>query len=157
MDKASSTVRSSSHPERGTKNDQYGPTSSVEERSCTYPYTSGRNYVGHPDLVEGQQWTTVTNRKSKGKAKASSCTVVCASSREAEIDVPSLIDSEEEIIILTAELNKPLVAETRWGQSYLKKYDEMVASPPKPTAEPTKPPRSNLWRSRKSFNFPRLS
>ena len=23
----------------------------------------------HPDLVEGQQWTTVTNRKSKGKQK----------------------------------------------------------------------------------------
>ena len=65
--------------------------------------------------------------------------MVCASSRKTVIDVPSLTDSEEETIVLTAEINKPLVTETRPGQSYLKKYDEMVASPPKPTAEPTKP------------------
>ena len=54
----------------------------------------------HPDLMDGQQWTTVTSRKSKGKAKATSCNVVCASSREAETDVPSLTDSEEETIVL---------------------------------------------------------
>jgi len=66
----------------------------------------------HPDLVESQQYT---NRKSKSKAKASPCNVVCASSREAEADVPSLIDSEEETIVLTAELNAPLVAETCSG------------------------------------------
>ena len=111
----------------------------------------------HPDLVDGQQWTTITSRRPKGKVKASSCNVVCFSSREAEIDVPSLTDSEEETIVLAAELNKPLVAETRSGQSYLKKYDEMVASPPKPTTESAKPPRSNWWRSRKSFSFLRLS
>jgi len=64
----------------------------------------------HSDLVDGQQCTTVTNRKSKGKAKASSCNVVCASSRKAEIDVPSLTDSEEKTIVLAVELNKPLVA-----------------------------------------------
>ena len=89
----------------------------------------------HPDLVEGQQWTTITKRKSKGKTKASSCNMVCASFREANTDVPSITDSEEETIILTTELNKPLMAETRSGQSYLKKYNEMVASPPKPTTE----------------------
>ena len=33
----------------------------------------------------------------KGKVKASPCNVVCASSQEAETDVPSLTDSEEEI------------------------------------------------------------
>ena len=65
--------------------------------------------------------------------------MVCASSWEAETDVPSLTDSEEETVVLAAELNAPLVAKTCSGQSYLKKYDEMVASPPKPTAEPTKP------------------
>ena len=65
--------------------------------------------------------------------------MVCASSREAETDVPSLTDSEEETIILTAELNALLVAETRSEQSYLKKYDELVANSPGPTAEPTKP------------------
>jgi len=80
-----------------------------------------------------------SNRKSKGKAKASSCNVVYTSSREAETDVLLLTDSEEEIIIFAAELNEPLVAETRSCQSYLKKYDKMVASPLKPTTEPTKP------------------
>jgi len=69
----------------------------------------------HPDLVESQQWTIVTNRKSKGKARASPCNVVCASSREAETNIPSLTDSEEETIILVVELNAPLVAETRSG------------------------------------------
>ena len=78
------------------------------------------------------------NRKSKNKTKASLCNVVCASSREAETDVPSLTDSEKESIVLVAELNAPLVAKTRSGQSYLKKYDEMVANPPKATPEPTK-------------------
>jgi len=43
----------------------------------------------HPDLVEGQQWTTVTGKKSKDKAKASPCNVVCAFSLEVETDVPS--------------------------------------------------------------------
>ena len=93
----------------------------------------------HPDLVKGQQWTTVTNKKFKGKAKTSPCNVVCASSRKAETDVSSLTDSEEETIVLTAELNALIVAETRLGQSYLKKYDELATNPPKPTSEPTKP------------------
>ena len=44
-----------------------------------------------------------------------------------------------ETIVLAAEFNKPLVAETHSGQSYLKKYDEMMASPPKPISETTKP------------------
>ena len=92
----------------------------------------------HPDLVDEQEWTTVTNRKFKGKAKASSCNVVCASSREAETDVPSLTDSEEETIVLATEPNQ-LVAETRSGQSYLKKYGEMAVTPPGPAAEPAKP------------------
>ena len=64
--------------------------------------------------------------------------MVCASSQEAKTDVPSLTDSEEEIIVLAVELNAPLVAETRSDQSYLKKYDEMLINPPKPTPEPTK-------------------
>ena len=71
----------------------------------------------HPDLVEGQQWTTVTNKMSKDKAKVSSCIVECASSQEAETDVPSLTSKE---VILAVELNKPLMVETRSGQSYLR-------------------------------------
>ena len=115
------------------------PHHQQEKGRVPVPTPQGKIMWVHPDLLEGQQWTTVTNRKSKGKAKASSCNVVCASSQEAETDVPSITDSEEETIVLAAELNKPLVAETRSGQSYLKKYDEMVASPPKPTAESAKP------------------
>ena len=116
-----------------------------QEKGLVPVPTSHRGIIWvHPDLVEGQQWTTVTNRKSKGKAKASPCNVVCASSREAETDIPSLTDSEEETIILAAEQNAPLLTETHSGQLYLKKYDGIVANPPGPTAEPTSPPQSNL-------------
>ena len=107
----------------------------------------------HLDLVDSQQWTTVTSRTSKGKAKASSCNVVCASSREAETAVPSLTDSEEETTVLAAEPNKPLVVETRSGQSYLKKYNEMVASPPKPTTESAKPSTKQLVEKQKELRF----
>ena len=69
----------------------------------------------HPDLMEGQQWTTVTNRKSRGKAKVSPYNVVCASSKEAEIDVTSLTDFEEETIVLIAEPNTPLIEGTHSG------------------------------------------
>ena len=67
--------------------------------------------------------------------------MVGASSGEAETDVPSLTDLEEEMIVVAAELNAPLVIETHSGQSYLKKYDRLVANPPGSTAEPTKPSR----------------
>ena len=94
--------------------------------------------MGSSDLMEGQQWITVTNRKSRGKAKVSPRNVVCASSREEEIDAVSLTDSEEKTIILNVEPNAPLVAGTHSGQSYLKKYDEVVVSPSKLTQKPTK-------------------
>jgi len=110
----------------------------------------------HPDLVDGQQWTTVTNRRSKGKAKASSCNVVCASSREAKIDVPPLTDSEEETIVLTVEPNQ-LVAKTRSGQSYLNKYDEMAPTPPKPSPESAKPSTKQPVERQKELCFPKLS
>ena len=78
------------------------------------------------------------NRKSRGKAKDSPCNVVCASSKETKTNVPSLTDSEGETIVLAVEPNTPLIAGTRSGQSYLKKYNEVVASPSKLTQEPTK-------------------
>ena len=71
----------------------------------------------HPDIIQSQQWTILT--KSKDKAKASSYNVVCASSREAEIDVASLTDSEEEKIILAAKQDAPPMTRTRSGQQYL--------------------------------------
>ena len=110
------------------------PHQQQEKGLVSVPTPRGEVMWVHPDLIDGQQWTTVTSRKSKGKAKASSCNVVCASSREAKTDIPSLTDSEEETIVLAAGPSQ-LVAETRSGQPYLKKYGEMVVTPPKSTAE----------------------
>ena len=113
------------------------PHHQLEKGLIPVPTPQGEIMWVHPDLVEGQQWTTVTNRKFKSKAKASPCNVMCASSREVETDIPSLIDLEKEIIVLAAEPNA-LVAGTHSGQTYLKKYDETVANLLKPTKETTK-------------------
>ena len=48
------------------------------------------------------------------------------------------------------------MAETRSGHQYLKKYDEAVASSSKRPKNQPSNPRSNPWRSRKSFGMPRL-
>ena len=127
------------------------PYHQQEKGLVPVPTPQGEIMWVHPDLVEGQQWNNVTNRKSRDKAKSSPCNVVCASSLEGETDVPSLIDSEEETIILAAEPNTPLVARTRLGQSYLKKYDEMVTNLPKPLQSQPSNQRSNPWRSKRSF------
>ena len=66
------------------------------------PTSQGEIMWLHPYLFKSQQWTTVINIKSKGKEKASACKI-CASSREYETDVASIINSEEEEIILTIE------------------------------------------------------
>ena len=94
-------------------------------------------------------------QKSKGKAKTSSYNMVCASSREAETDIPSLTDSEEKTIALATEPNQ-LVAETRSGQSYLKKYDEMAVTPPKPAAELAKPSTKPPMEKQKELRFSRV-
>jgi len=60
---------------------------------------------------------------SKGKVRASSCNVACASSREAEMNVVSLTDSEEKKIALVAKQDAHPMAGTQSGQQYLKKYD----------------------------------
>ena len=107
----------------------------------------------HPDLMEGQQRTTITSRKSIGKTKASPCNVVCASSREAEIDVTSLINSEEETIVLATEPNTMLIVGTHSGQPYLKKYDKMVANPPKPTQESIKQSTKQPVEKKKELRY----
>ena len=68
------------------------PHHQQEKGLVPIPTPQGEIMWVHLDLVESQQWTTVTYRKSKGKAKASSCNVVCASFQKAETDVPSLTD-----------------------------------------------------------------
>jgi len=52
------------------------PHHQQEKGLVPIPTPQGEIIWVHPDLMDGQQWTTVTNRKSKGKAKASSCNVV---------------------------------------------------------------------------------
>ena len=74
----------------------------------------------HPDLIEGQQYTTVTNRTSKGKGNTPSCNVVWASSREVETDVALYTDLEEEKLF-SLQNRVPPMAGTRSGQQYLKK------------------------------------
>ena len=72
--------------------------------------------------------------------------------QEAETDVPSLTDFEE-TIVLAAKPNTPFVAGTRSGQSYLKKYDKMVASPSKPTQEPTKQSTKQPMEKQKELRY----
>ena len=75
-------------PKRELRMINTDPHHQQEKGLVPIPIPQGEIMWVHPDLVDGPQWTTVTNRNSKGKAKASSCNVVCASSREAETDVP---------------------------------------------------------------------
>ena len=97
------------------------PHHQQEKGLVPIPTPQGEIMWVHPDLVESQQWTTTTKKKSRGKAKALPCNVVCASAWEAKTDVPSLTDSEEETIVLAVELDTLLVVEIHSGQSYLKK------------------------------------
>jgi len=68
--------------------------------------------VGYFDIVESQQWTTATNRKSKGKDKASSSNVVSISTREIDKDVASLTSSGDEESALVADTSTPPVSKT---------------------------------------------
>jgi len=54
------------------------PHHQQEKGLVPVPTPQGEIMWVHPDLVKGQQWTTVTNRKSKGKVKVSPCNIVCA-------------------------------------------------------------------------------
>ena len=65
------------------------PHNQKEKGLIRIPTPRGEIMWVHPDIVESQQWTTVTNRKSKGKAKASSSNVVGISTRETEEGVVS--------------------------------------------------------------------
>jgi len=82
--------------------------------------------------------------------------VVCASFREAKTDVATLTDSEEEIIIIAAEQNTPLVAGTWSGQQYLKKYDEAMASSSKLIQEPVKQSTKQPVEKQKEFAMLKL-
>ena len=88
-----------------------------------------RDNVGHPIIIESQQWTIVTNKKSKGKGKASFSNMVSISTRETEEDVSSLTSLGEEESAFAADTGAPPTSKTRLGKQYLKQYGEpMVAS-----------------------------
>ena len=61
----------------------------------------------HPDIIESQQWTTVTSKKSRGKAKASSNNVMSISTRETKEDVTSLTSSGDVESALVADTGTP--------------------------------------------------
>ena len=71
---------------------------------------------------------TVTNRKSKGKAKMSSNNVVGISIRETEEDVASLTSSGDEEFAFAADIGTPLTSKTRSGKQYLKQHGELMVN-----------------------------
>jgi len=84
----------------------------------------------HPDIVESQQWTTVTNRKSKGKTRASSSNVVCIFRRETEEDVTSLTSSGEEKSAFAADTGTLFTSKTQSGKQFLKQYGKPMDPQP---------------------------
>ena len=79
----------------------------------------------HPDLLdEVSPWTTVSRKKSRGKAKQEN--IINASTIEPDSDVNSLTDSEEEEEVLAAGVVGPLATATRSGQLYLRNYDDAL-------------------------------
>jgi len=74
----------------------------------------------HLDIVQSQQWMTVTNRKSKGKGKVSSSNMVGISIRKTEEYVVSLTSSGEEESAFAADTGTPSTSKTRSSRPYLK-------------------------------------
>ena len=70
----------------------------------------------HPDIIKSQQWTTITHKDSKGKAKASSSNVAGISIRETEEDITSLTSSGEEESASAADISTPSTLKTRSGK-----------------------------------------
>jgi len=58
----------------------------------------------------------VTNKNSKGKARASSSNLVSVSSKEIEESVASLTDSEDEKFVLAMDQDAPSTTKTHSGK-----------------------------------------
>jgi len=96
------------------------PYNQRDKGLISVPTPQGETMWVYSDIVKSQQWTTVTSRKSKGKAKASSINVVSISTRETEEDVASLTSSGDEESALVADTDAPPTSKTRSGKQYLK-------------------------------------
>jgi len=77
------------------------------------PTPQGETMWVHSDIDESQQWTTVTNKKSKGKARASSTNVVSIFTRETEEGVATLISSGEKESAFAADTGAPSTSKSR--------------------------------------------
>ena len=105
----------------------------------------------NPD-IKSQQWTTVTSRKSKGKARAFSSNVVSIFTRETEKDVVFLTSLGVKESTFTADKDIPLTSKTRPGKQYLKQYGEPMINSPQPAKEtneqstkPSMEKQKELW------------
>ena len=78
---------------------------------------------------------TITNRKSKDKAKASSTDVVGISIRETKEHVVSLTSSGDEESTFAANTGAPPTSKTRSKKSYLKQYNGPIVDFPQPAEE----------------------
>jgi len=105
----------------------------------------------HPDIVESQQWTTVTSRKSRGKAKVSFSNVVSISTRETEKDVASLTSSGDKESAFVADTGTPPTSKTRSGKQYLRQYSEPVANSPQPAEETIEQSTKPSMKKQKEF------
>jgi len=88
----------------------------------------------NPD-IKSQQWTTVTSRKSKGKARAFYSNVVSIFTRETEKDVVFLTSLGVKESTFTANTGAPRKYKTRYDKQYLKQYDEPAVNSPEPAEE----------------------
>jgi len=73
---------------------------------------------------------TVINRKSKGKAKASSNNVKCISTRKTEENIASLTSSGEEESAFAADACAHPTSKTRSDKKYLQKYNKLMIDSP---------------------------
>ena len=88
------------------------PHNQREKGLILIPTPQGETMWVHPDIVESQQWTTITSRKSKGKARVSSSNMVSISIRETEKDVTSFTSSGDEESAFVDDAGTPSTSKT---------------------------------------------
>ena len=97
----------------------------------------------HLDIVQSQQWTTVTNKKSNSKAKASSSNVMSISMRDTKEDVAPLTSLGDEKFAFAVDTGTPPTSKTQSGKQYLKQDDELIVNSPQPAEKTTNSPRGH--------------
>ena len=78
---------------------------------------------------------TVTSKKYKSKARASSSNVVSISTRETEKDVVSLTSSGDEESAFAADTGALPTSKTQSGKPYLKQFSEPIVDSTQPAEE----------------------